>query len=157
MVMLSVDCGVMAGLVLSTYLYYHVVPFLGLIVHVAYLIVSLMLPETVPYLMKRNQLGLTEKYFRKYRNKKGETTKAGFEDLRTSILAQQSMGMTNFYILSPGTSLKVSLGHFAQYYDIGDLSWLLLLLMNLNGLPLLSGYREDLTSQGKINAFGLLN
>jgi len=88
----------MAGLVLSTYLYYHVVPFLGLIVHVAYLIVSLMLPETVPYLMKRNQLGLTEKYFRKYRNKKGETTKAGFEDLRTSILAQQSMGKTIFYI-----------------------------------------------------------
>jgi len=91
-----------------------------------------MLPETVPYLMKRNQLGLTEKYFRKYRNKKGETTKAGFEDLRTSILAQQSMGMTNFYILSPGTSLKVSLGHFAQYYDIGDLSWLLLLQLNAN-------------------------
>jgi len=42
MVMLSVDCGVVAGLVLITYLYYHVVPFLGLIVHVAYLIVSLM-------------------------------------------------------------------------------------------------------------------
>jgi len=98
MVMLSVDCGVMAGLVLSTYLYYHVVPFLGLIVHVAYLIVSLMLPETVPYLMKRDQLGLTEKYFREYKNGKGETTKAGFEDLRTSILAQQSMGKTIFYI-----------------------------------------------------------
>jgi len=54
-----------------------------------------MLPETVPYLMKRNQLGLTEKYFRKYKNEKGETTKAGFEDLRTSILAEQSFLIPN--------------------------------------------------------------
>ncbi|XP_016964749.1 facilitated trehalose transporter Tret1 [Drosophila biarmipes] len=90
MVMLSVDFGVLAGFVLSTYLSYHVVPFLGLIVPVAYFTASLMLPETAPYLLKRSQLGAAEKSFKYYKNERAGSSKADFDDLRTSILAQQT-------------------------------------------------------------------
>ncbi|XP_017075101.1 facilitated trehalose transporter Tret1-like [Drosophila eugracilis] len=89
MVMLSVDFGVLSGFILSTYLPYHVVPFLGFIVPVAYFIASLMLPETAPYLLKRSQLGAAEKSFRYYKNENGESSKVAFDELRTSILSQQ--------------------------------------------------------------------
>ncbi|KAH8250909.1 hypothetical protein KR038_003450 [Drosophila bunnanda] len=94
MVMLSVDLGILAGYIVSTYLSYHVVPFLGIIFPVAYFIANLMLPETVPYLLKRSQLSAAENSYRYYRNqtdaRSEESSKLNFEELRTAVLAQQT-------------------------------------------------------------------
>lgn len=94
MVMLSVDLGILAGYILSTYLDYHVVPFLAIIFPVAYFIANLMLPETAPYLLKRSQLSAAENSYRYYRNQRDamyeQTSKANFEELRSAVLAQQT-------------------------------------------------------------------
>ncbi|KAH8412744.1 hypothetical protein KR009_005256 [Drosophila setifemur] len=93
MMMLSVDLGILAGYILSTYLAYHLVPFLAIILPVAYFMANLMLPETAPYLLKRSQLGAAENSFRYYRNQRAaiceEKSKADFEELRTAVLNQQ--------------------------------------------------------------------
>ncbi|KAH8334199.1 hypothetical protein KR059_007444 [Drosophila kikkawai] len=93
MVMLSVDLGILAGYILSTYLAYHIVPFLGIIFPVSYFIANLLLPETAPYLLKRSQLNAAENSYRYYRNQRDarseQSSKQDFEELRTAVLAQQ--------------------------------------------------------------------
>ncbi|KAH8248786.1 hypothetical protein KR032_003245 [Drosophila birchii] len=94
MVMLSVDLGILAGYIVSTYLSYHVVPFLGIIFPVAFFIANLMLPETAPYLLKRSQLSAAENSYKYYRNQRDaaseQSSKENFEELRTAVLAQQT-------------------------------------------------------------------
>lgn len=98
MVMLSVDLGILAGYILSTYLAFHIVPFLAIILPVAYFIATLMLPETAPYLLKRNHVTAAEKSFRYYRNQRSaiceEASKDDFEELRTAVLSQQTKNST---------------------------------------------------------------
>jgi len=98
MVMLSVDLGILAGYILSTYLAYHVVPFLAIILPVAYFMANIMLPETAPYLLKKSQLSKAECSFRYYRNQRAaiceQTSKVHFEELRTAVLAQQNRNAT---------------------------------------------------------------
>ncbi|XP_050741438.1 facilitated trehalose transporter Tret1 [Drosophila biarmipes] len=98
MVMLSVDLGILAGYILSTYLDYHVVPLLAIILPAAYFMANLMLPETAPYLLKRSQLSAAEKSFRYYKNQRDaiseRTSKVDFEELRTAVLAQQNRNAT---------------------------------------------------------------
>ncbi|XP_044250896.1 facilitated trehalose transporter Tret1-like [Drosophila takahashii] len=98
MVMLSVDLGILAGYILSTYLAYHVVPFLAIILPVAYFMANIMLPETAPYLLKKSQLSAAENSFRYYRNQRDaiceQTSKVNFEELRSAVLAQQNRNAT---------------------------------------------------------------
>lgn len=98
MVMLSVDLGILAGYILSTYLAYHVVPLLAIILPVAYFIANIMLPETAPYLLKKSQLAAAENSFRYYRNQRSalceQTSKVNFEELRTAVLSQQTRNAT---------------------------------------------------------------
>ncbi|KAH8241434.1 hypothetical protein KR026_002911 [Drosophila bipectinata] len=98
MVMLSVDLGILAGYILSTYLAFHIVPFLAIILPVAYFIASLILPETAPYLLKQSNVVAAEKSFRYYRNHRSsiseEASKDEFEELRTAVVAQQTKNST---------------------------------------------------------------
>ncbi|EDV32163.1 uncharacterized protein Dana_GF14178 [Drosophila ananassae] len=98
MVMLSVDLGILAGYILSTYLAFHIVPFLAIILPVAYFIATFMLPETAPYLLKHHHFTAAEKSFRYYRNQRSaiceEASKDEFEELRTAVLAQQTKNST---------------------------------------------------------------
>ncbi|KRJ97188.1 facilitated trehalose transporter Tret1 isoform X1 [Drosophila yakuba] len=98
MVMLSVDLGILAGYILSTYLAYHVVPFLAIILPVAYFMANIMLPETAPYLLRKSQLAAAENSFRYYRNQRSavceQTSRVKFEELRTAVLSQQTRNAT---------------------------------------------------------------
>ncbi|XP_039502631.1 facilitated trehalose transporter Tret1 [Drosophila santomea] len=98
MVMLSVDLGILAGYILSTYLAYHVVPFLAIILPVAYFMANIMLPETAPYLLRKSQLTAAENSFRYYRNQRSavceQTSRVKFEELRTAVLSQQTRNAT---------------------------------------------------------------
>ncbi|EDW85307.1 uncharacterized protein Dwil_GK18460 [Drosophila willistoni] len=92
MVMLSVNLGILAGYILSTYLDYHIVPFLAIGLPIAYFVANLMLPETAPYLLKRSQLLAAESSFRYYQNK--EDTSVDFDELKTAITSQQAQSDT---------------------------------------------------------------
>lgn len=97
MVMLSVNLGVLVGYILSTYLAYHIVPFLAIILPIAYFTANLFLPETAPYLLRRSQLTAAETSFRYYQNQKGgmeQVSKANFDELRLAIDAQQAQNQT---------------------------------------------------------------
>ncbi|XP_015036171.2 facilitated trehalose transporter Tret1-like [Drosophila pseudoobscura] len=94
--MMYFNFGVLAGYTMSTYLPYHVVPIVGIMLPIAYFFASLMLPETAPYLLKRSQLNAAEKSFRYYTNQQGGvTSKAQFEDLRSAVLLQQSQSTSH--------------------------------------------------------------
>lgn len=93
MVMLSVNLGILVGYILSTYLAYHIVPFLAIILPIAYFVANLFLPETAPYLLRRSRLIAAEASFKYYKNRKLEFD-TDFEDLRVAIDAQQLQNTT---------------------------------------------------------------
>lgn len=95
--MLSVNLGVLVGYILNTYLAYHIVPFLAIILPIAYFTANLFLPETAPYLLRRSQLHAAETSFRYYQNHKGgmeQVSKASFDELRLAIDTQQEQNQT---------------------------------------------------------------
>lgn len=97
MVMLSVNLGVLVGYILSTYLAYHVVPFLAIILPIAYFLANLLLPETAPYLLKHKQPHAAETSFKYYQNQRrgmGQASKADFDEMRLAIDAQQAQNTT---------------------------------------------------------------
>lgn len=88
MMMLSVNFGVVVGFIMSTYLAYHVVPFLAITLPIAYFLANLFLPETAPYLLKRSRLLAAEASFKYYQNQKvdmEEASKTSFEELRLAV------------------------------------------------------------------------
>ncbi|KAH8403339.1 hypothetical protein KR222_011077 [Zaprionus bogoriensis] len=93
MVMLSVNLGILVGYILSTYLAYHIVPLLAIVLPIVYFTANLFLPETAPYLLKRSQLIAAESSFKYYKNRRVEID-ADFEELRIAIDAQQSLNTT---------------------------------------------------------------
>lgn len=93
MVMLSVNLGILVGYILSTYLAYHIVPFLAIILPIAYFIANLFLPETAPYLLRRSQLIAAEASFKYYKNQTIGMD-SDFEELRLAIDAQQLQNTT---------------------------------------------------------------
>ncbi|KAH8262834.1 hypothetical protein KR044_000805 [Drosophila immigrans] len=98
MVMLSVNLGILVGYILSTYLAYHVVPFLGILLPIAYFIANLLLPETAPYLLKQNRVLDAETSFKYYQNQRSDLEadyKAEFEELRLAVNAQQARNTTS--------------------------------------------------------------
>ncbi|KAH8267461.1 hypothetical protein KR018_005248 [Drosophila ironensis] len=90
MVMLSVDLGILAGYILSTYLAYHIVPFLAIILPVAYFAANFMLPETAPYLLKHSKLVAAEHSFKYYRNQRNEASNSEFDELCLGVSTQQA-------------------------------------------------------------------
>ncbi|ALC39241.1 CG14606, partial [Drosophila busckii] len=93
MVMLSVNLGILVGYILSSYLPYHVVPFLGILLPIAYFLANLMLPETAPYLLMQSRATAAEASFRYYNNQHGaveSANKADFEQLRAAIEAREA-------------------------------------------------------------------
>ncbi|XP_064541801.1 facilitated trehalose transporter Tret1-2 homolog [Drosophila montana] len=97
MVMLSVNLGVLVGYILSTYLAYHVVPFLAVILPIVYFLANLLLPETAPYLLRHKQPHAAETSFKYYQNQQrgmGQASKADFEELRLAIDAQEAQNTT---------------------------------------------------------------
>ncbi|KAH8263138.1 hypothetical protein KR044_005135 [Drosophila immigrans] len=97
MVMLSVNLGILVGYILSTYLAYHVVPFLAIILPIAYFIANLLLPETSPYLLKQNRVLDAETSFKYYQNQRADLEadyKAEFEELRLAVNAQKARNTT---------------------------------------------------------------
>ncbi|KAH8263139.1 hypothetical protein KR044_005136 [Drosophila immigrans] len=97
MVMLSVNLGILVGYILSTYLAYHVVPFLGILLPIAYFIANLLLPETAPYLLKQNRVLDAETSFKYYQNQRADLEadyKTEFEELRLAVNAQKARNTT---------------------------------------------------------------
>lgn len=93
MVMLSVNLGILVGYILSTYLAYHIVPFLAIILPIAYFVANLFLPETAPYLLRRNRLIAAEASFKYYKNR-GFEFDSDFGELRRAIDTQQLQNTT---------------------------------------------------------------
>lgn len=93
MMMLSVNLGIVAGYIMSTYLAYHIVPFLAIILPIAYFAANLFLPETAPYLLKTSRLTAAEASYKYYQNQRvdmEEASKASFEELRLAVDAQKT-------------------------------------------------------------------
>ncbi|KAH8378227.1 hypothetical protein KR093_010298 [Drosophila rubida] len=97
MVMLSVNLGILVGYILSTYLAYHVVPFLAIILPITYFTANLLLPETAPYLLKQRHLLAAEASFKYYQNQRVDfeaDSKEDFEQLRLAVDAQEASNST---------------------------------------------------------------
>lgn len=92
--MLSVNLGVLIGYIASSYLDYHVVPLVAIFLTIIYFLANLMLPESAPYLLKKNKLTAAEKSFRYYKNQRGENqaTMEIFEELKLAVLFQKMNG-----------------------------------------------------------------
>lgn len=123
MMMLSVNLGVLVGYIMSTYLAYHVVPFLAIILPITYFIANLFLPETAPYLLKHSRFIAAEASFKYYQNQRTdmeEGSKASFQELRLAVDAQRSQNkialtyrdlITKPALKSFAASLVLSLGY----------------------------------------------
>ncbi|XP_030383922.1 LOW QUALITY PROTEIN: facilitated trehalose transporter Tret1 [Scaptodrosophila lebanonensis] len=97
MLMLSVNFGILVGYVMSTYLAYHLIPFLAILLPIAYFLANLLLPETAPYLLKRNNVTSADKSYQYYSNVQPAQTysyKADFEELCIAIAKQQVLNNT---------------------------------------------------------------
>ncbi|KAM8716073.1 hypothetical protein ACLKA7_003025 [Drosophila subpalustris] len=92
MMMLSVNLGIVVGYIMSTYLAYHIVPFLAIILPIAYFAANLILPETAPYLLKKSRLTAAEASYKYYQNQRVdmEASNASFEELRLAVDAQET-------------------------------------------------------------------
>ncbi|XP_023296254.1 facilitated trehalose transporter Tret1-like [Lucilia cuprina] len=68
MLMLSVNFGILTGFILSSYLDYHLIPFLTISLPIIYLVGSYFFPETPQHLLHKKNYNDAEKSFRFYRN-----------------------------------------------------------------------------------------
>ncbi|XP_062123495.1 facilitated trehalose transporter Tret1-like [Drosophila sulfurigaster albostrigata] len=128
MVMLSVNLGILVGYILSTYLAYHVVPFLAIILPIAHFTANLLLPETAPYLLKQSRLLAAEASFKYYQNQRDDleyNSKAEFEELRLAVDAQQASNTTalTYKDLITKPALKAFAGAFILLsgYEFGGI------------------------------------
>ncbi|XP_033149953.1 facilitated trehalose transporter Tret1 [Drosophila busckii] len=93
MIMLSVNMGVLAGYILSTYVAYFTAMFWVLPFPIGYFICNLFLPETPHYLISKRKFAAAEKSFRFYKNI-GAADKAAmweFEDIKHKLTTDQSL------------------------------------------------------------------
>lgn len=111
MMLLSVNIGTLVGYILSTYLDYHVVPFVGVSLPIIYFIASLFLPESAPYLLRQSRVTAAEESFKYYTNHKhGINTE--FEELRLAIDAQTKENST-----------AISYKDLSEYRIMSDISY----------------------------------
>ncbi|XP_017090549.2 facilitated trehalose transporter Tret1-like isoform X1 [Drosophila bipectinata] len=96
--MLSVNLGVLVGYISSSYLDYHVVPLVAIFLPIVYFLATLMLPESAPYLLKKNQLTAAEMSFRYYKNQRGakQNSMDSFQELKLAVLSQQMNNRAGF-------------------------------------------------------------